>query len=800
MARQKKDVDIVFGAHDTTPPHIAAAAADSDKENSNASSSNANVMHQMLELYNSSNSAALDLLRRDEEREKELQQAAGRREILLETNSQTQQMLMKKYEEEETRVERERESKVREATSMIGDGSGSAIDISRLSALLKEARSYSLPLPGPADIPKMEKLLAACGSTLDDTRRLFDLVQGNDMVEKETVDELQRVVESALATRMRKAGNQLMQQAKAFVDECLHQRALEEQEEAAERDRKERLKVVLPPIVGLDNLLADVKTDTFLQGKAINDLLSFGLALCEVMATTQANLSKEQRLLLWRTVLEAVVTAAVARKAEAEMLEFTIVLFGMFYSLKKSHKKYSIGCYRMLSEVLLGLSPILIPKVSTLKLPEGSATQCLQSREARLRAVTLYASLTAIEVETSTSLVDAWVWLTRLTKLLRRSITQLGQQQQQQQQQNSSSASAEDIKGSILEACRAIRNYLRLAGPLLLLKYRDSLLNPQGGILAILRNLAKDVAKVDDVAKAGAGANKTIDDKLFNAAANLSKMVDSAILTGVFDAVPFHPVCFLNAQMSGAFTTSMKNKVAEQRSNPEYKAQERVRNSIPHRLLRVPGLLTKEGKVELIKQLVVDVSQQQPELLGCVLATVAEEIVKKCCDDQFIHTNLANPLEIATIITDLCASKLGSSFGNLIKNEFNIICPMTVPSLDGKIKIEKMQKVICTFALCCVQDGNSLSLGDAWEWLANVTNLASQRTTITADVAEAVNTFLRVVSERMLQSYGAPFKQVVLSLSEKVLPLVEESIEKKRLKEFLGQFQKGRIAPIFSTN
>ena len=41
------------------------------------------------------------------------------------------------------------------------------------------------------------------------------------------------------------------------------------------------------------------------------------------------------------------------------------------------------------------------------------------------------------------------------------------------------------------------------------------------------------------------------------------------------------------------------------------------------------------------------------------------------------------------------------------------------------------------------------------------------------------------------------FKQVVLALSEKVLPLVEESVEKKRLKEFLEKFRSGQIAPIF---
>ena len=96
-----------------------------------------------------------------------------------------------------------------------------------------------------------------------------------------------------------------------------------------------------------------------------------------------------------------------------------------------------------------------------------------------------------------------------------------------------------------------------------------------------------------------------------------------------------------------------------------------------------------------------------------------------------------------------------------------------------------------------VQDGNALSLVDAWEWLANMTNLASREATIHPDIAEAINTFLRVVSERMLRAFGAPFKQVVQALNDKVLLKVEESVEKKRFKEFLEKFRQGQIAPIF---
>ena len=469
----------------------------------------------------------------------------------------------------------------------------------------------------------------------------------------------------------------------------------------------------------------------------------------------------------------------------------SVVIFGVFFSMKKGYKKYSPGSYRMLHEVLAELSPVLVPKMTIMRGEVDEEVKFLRSREARLRIATLYGSITAVEIETNASVVDAWAWLTRLTKYLRRTITVLSQKE-------APSEEAELLKGDIVEGCRAIRNYLRLAGPLLLLKYRPAILAGASGLLPCLQSICKDAITLQGVS--GTADSKSLEGKMHSAVTNLVKLIDGTLASGVFDSVPFYPVCYLSAQMARAYTATMKKRVAEIRAGADYKAQEKVRNSIPHRLLRVPGLLTKEGKVDLVKQLIVDTSQQQPELLTCGLATVAEEIVKKCTDDQFIHTNLANPLEIATIITDLCASKLGSSFGNLIKNEFNMVCPMTIPSLDTSIKQERMQKVICTFALCCVQDGNALSLSDAWEWVANMTNLASREATLHRDIAEGINSFLRVVSERMLQAFGKPYKQVIFALSEKVLPIVEDSVERKRLKEFLEKFRQGQIAPIFVDN
>lgn len=750
------------------------------------------VTRQMLELYSNTNSLALDLLRRDELREKDLQQAADRREILFETNSQTQQSLMRKYEEEENRIETDRKNKVSEIHGMLRKDT-SSLDVRRLFDLLKEARTYSLPLAA-SDMSEMEKLYVACGTCVDEAKRLYGLAHGNDMVEKETFSELEMVLESPLSRRMIAAGNESLRKAKELVDENNRQKALEEEVAAKERDRLEAERVVLPPnIPKLDNLLAEVKAESFLENKANAALLDIGSQLCEVMATSQVPLKKEQRYLLWSTVFEALVGSAVAMKAEVDVLKFTVVIFGIFAAMKKGHKKYGPGCYRMLHGVLVELSPVLVPKLTILRAEPatGEISKFLRSREARLRTATLYGSIIAIEVETNTSVADSWVWLARLTKYLRRAVSMLAQNK-------ATVGDVEYLKADIVESCRGIRNFLRLGGPLLLLKYRTAILSRSDGLLPSLASIAKDALALPGVSNTA--DTKTHDGKIFTAGSSLLKLVEGTVSSGVFDSVPFHPVCHLSAQMAEAYTLTMKKKVKETRTGANYKAQERVRNSIPHRLLRVPGLLTKEGKVELVKQLIVDISQQEPQLLSCGLSTVAGEIVKKCTDDQFIHTNLANPLEIATIITDLCASKLGSSFGNLIKNEFNIECPMTVPRLDTTIKQERMQKVICTFALCCVQDGNAFSLVDAWEWLANMTNLASREASVHRDIAEALNTFLRVVSERMLQAFGKPFKQVVLALGDRVLPLVEESVERKRLKEFLEKFKNGQIAPIFMDN
>ena len=430
------------------------------------------------------------------------------------------------------------------------------------------------------------------------------------------------------------------------------------------------------------------------------------------------------------------------------------------------------------------LSPVCVPKLAVLETDDG---QHLPSREARLRLVTLMGAVSAPEIEASQSLLDAWTWLARLTKYLRRTVTQI------------KGPKADMALGNTIEVCRAVRNYLRLAGPVLLMKFREDLLRKNSGLLHVLSDVARDLLTASPIfAAANATDSTALPAKAHTAAKNLLTLVDGASTQGRFDAVPFHSVSFLKAQMAQAYMQTHKDKATMIFASEEYKSQQRVRGSIPHRLLRIAGLLTKENKAELVKQLVVDIGQQQPELLSPALVTIAEEIIKKCCDEQFIHTNLTNPLDIANIVTDLCSSKLGAAFGNLIKAEFSRVCPMTVPTLAQTVKQEKMVKVICTFGLCCVQDGKALSLSDAWDWLASLINLASQQATVHPDTAEALNTFLRVVSERMLKVYGQPFTQVVLSLDNKVLPLVEESVERKRLKEFLEHFKKGKVAPIFA--
>ena len=183
------------------------------------------VTEEMRELHFSTTSLALDLIRRDELREKDLQQAAGRREILFETNSQTQQSLLRKYEEEESRIESERKQKVGEIHEMLRKHS-SPLDIARLSNLLKDARTYTLPLAA-SDVSEMEKLLVACGSCVDEAKRLFELAHGNEMVEAETISELDKVLECALGRRMIAAGHGDLRRAKSFVDDFNRQKAAE---------------------------------------------------------------------------------------------------------------------------------------------------------------------------------------------------------------------------------------------------------------------------------------------------------------------------------------------------------------------------------------------------------------------------------------------------------------------------------------------------------------------------------------------------------------------------------------------
>ena len=739
------------------------------------------VMEQVVQLFHKQTSMASDLARRDEMREKDLQQVATKRRVLLESTSQTQGALMREYEAEESRESAERAAKAEEVQAVLS-GSSSSINISRLSTLLEDARGFTLPLQ-PTQVAQLERFLATCAAVVDEAQRLSSLLDGNDMAETETFEELARVLARNEAERLLRGSNPVIVKATALLGAFRKQREAEKAALAEERDRLEREKVVLPPLPSKDSALTELHVDSFLsEEKAIPDFLNFGAQLAGVMANPGAPLSKEQRYLLWREIFEAVLRRAAAVKTEKELFLFAIVLFGAFYTLRKGNAKLCPGCYRILSEVFMALSPVCVPKLAVLEAEEGVF---LSSKEARLRLVTLMGAVSALEVEASQSTLDAWTWLARLTKYLRRIETKVR------------GAQPDAVLGIVIEVCRAIRNYLRLAGPVLLLRFREDLLRENTGLLRVMTDVVRDLLSTGPIFAASTESNTTQTAKAYAATKNLLTLLEGAASTGRFDSVPFHSVSFLNAQMTHAYMQTHREKAASIYASNEYKAQQRVRGSIPHRLLRIAGLLTKENKAELVKQLVVDIGQQQPELLSPALVTIAEEIVKKCCDEQFIHTNLTNPLDIANIVTDLCSSKLGTAFGNLVKAEFSRVCPMTIPTLARGVKQEKMVKIICTFALCCVQDSNALSMSDAWAWLASLVNLASQQATVHPDTAEALNTFLRVASEGMLKAYGNPFTQVVLSLDNKVLPLVEESVERKRLKEFMEHFKKGRVAPIF---
>ena len=300
------------------------------------------VMEQVVQLFNKQTSLAADLMRRDEMREKDLQQVAGKRRILLESNSQTQRALMQEYEQEENRESADRAAKAAEVHAVLGD-SNRSIDISRLSALLNDARNFILPLQS-AQVAQLEGLVAVCGAVVDEAQRLSMLVDGNDMAEKETYEELARVLAGNEAVRLLHGNNVVIVKAAGLVGSYRKQQQAKEAALAEERDRLEREKIVLPPLSSLDKALADLRAENFLSGDVtISDFLNFGSELAGVMANPGAPLSKEQRYLLWREIFEAVLRQAAAVKTEKELFHFAIVLFGVFYTLRKTNAKYCLA-------------------------------------------------------------------------------------------------------------------------------------------------------------------------------------------------------------------------------------------------------------------------------------------------------------------------------------------------------------------------------------------------------------------------------------------------------------------------
>ena len=204
-----------------------------EKENDNTP-----VSEHVTELLHKQASLASDLAKRDKMRESNLQQVAGKRRILLESNLETQRALMREYEAEESRVSVERAAKAEEVQAALSD-SRPPIDIGRLSALLEDARCATLPLQ-PAHVAQLETLVVACGVVVDEAQRLSSLVDGNDMAEKETFEELARVLARNEAVQLLQGKNPVIARAAALLEAYNKQQLAEEAALAEEKNRLER--------------------------------------------------------------------------------------------------------------------------------------------------------------------------------------------------------------------------------------------------------------------------------------------------------------------------------------------------------------------------------------------------------------------------------------------------------------------------------------------------------------------------------------------------------------------------------
>ena len=108
-----------------------------------------------------------------------------------------------------------------------------------------------------------------------------------------------------------------------------------------------------------------------------------------------------------------------------------------------------------------------------------------------------------------------------------------------------------------------------------------------------------------------------------------------------------------------------------------------------------------------------------------------------------------------------------------------------------------MNKLLGTYAFVLIQpDCDYFTISLAWQWVANVANYYMAHTAPpNIPAAKLIDTFLRVVSPKLMERFGSTYMNLLLMLRHHVLPKmsVDETFfplvtHKKKLEDFLEAF------------
>lgn len=373
----------------------------------------------------------------------------------------------------------------------------------------------------------------------------------------------------------------------------------------------------------------------------------------------------------------------------------------------------------------------------------------------------------------------------------------------------------------VRKALRAIRTFLRFVGFTMLNRYQNKFIS----LLEKLKIL--------------------ITEKSLNLGENAYDAVNKLVLL-IEDGLRnrFFPSKFFAGQLPNVFNVMLDTRKLEKEMDDLALVEKDkkgffMQNIKKHGIDRMRAIFnrlstTVESQTTAVSQLlekIVIASQESSEVLRFTLLKASQFIVTDCEGDFFNEMDEGHPTKLARVACSICTQI--PQLGKLLKNQFNRVCPLTIPRSNSylpkivtdnskntglndntmdllqdmgfkktmkgdeivweskELWLTRMSKLLCTYCVMMLQpEQTPLSVQDAWIWLADMINLtAKMGDSPSFFVATAFEIFLRVTGEVMYRTYGEPFMQLLKTIQLQILPKLSEDMSRRTsLEQFLSTF------------